>query len=131
MIRMLKKFFLCFVISSFGFVSLVQPVQAALIGTEQVATANAPQSARARIAAQLARPEVRDQLEKLGIAKADAEARAAALTDEEAAQLAQRMDAMPAGGEGIIGALVLIFLVLLITDILGFTKIFPFTRPIH
>ena len=40
---------------------------------------------------------------------------------------------MPAGGDGIgalVGAAVLIFLVLLLTDILGFTHVFPFTKSI-
>jgi hypothetical protein len=60
-------------------------------------------------------------------------ARVAALTDDEVAQLAAKIDSLPAGadGGGLIGALVLIFIVLLITDILGLTKIFPFTRPIR
>jgi hypothetical protein len=30
-----------------------------------------------------------------------------------------------------VGALVLVFVILLITDLLGWTKVFPFTRPIH
>ena len=46
------------------------------------------------------------------------------------AQLAARIDQLPAGGEGIIGALLIVFIVLLITDILGFTKVFPFTKPV-
>ena len=33
-----------------------------------------------------------------------------------------------AGVDGIVGAIVLVFLVLLITDIVGLTKVFPFTR---
>ena len=39
------------------------------------------------------------------------------------------MDQLPAGA-GVIGILFAVFIVLLVTDILGFTKIFPFTRPI-
>jgi len=50
-----------------------------------------------------------------------------ALTDDEARLLAQRIDQMPAGG-GIVGAIVLIFLVLLVTDVLGLTDVFPFTK---
>ena len=53
-----------------------------------------------------------------------------ALSDEEVLQLAARLDSLPAGGDGFIGALVFVFLVLLITDIIGLTKVFPFTRPI-
>jgi hypothetical protein len=53
------------------------------------------------------------------------------LSDEELAQLAPGMDTLPAGGDGVIGAIVFVFLVLLITDILGLTKIFPFTRSVR
>jgi hypothetical protein len=55
----------------------------------------------------------------------------AALSDDEAAALAQQVDALPAGGDGLVGALVLIFVVLLVTDILGLTKVYPFTRSVR
>jgi hypothetical protein len=45
------------------------------------------------------------------------------------AQLAGRIDSLPAGGD-VIGAVVFVFLVLLITDLLGLTKVFPFTKPV-
>jgi hypothetical protein len=89
--------------------------------------------AKERILGLLDRSDVRAQLAALGVDSADAKARVAALTDDEAAQLASRIDQLPAGGDafgGILGAAVLIFLVLLLTDILGFTKVFPFTKPI-
>ena len=44
--------------------------------------------------------------------------------------MADQIENAPAGS-GIIGAIVLIFLVLLVTDILGFTKVFPFTRSVR
>ena len=50
------------------------------------------------------------------------------LTDTEVARIDQHLDQLPAGGSSVIGALVFIFVLLLITDILGFTKVFPFTR---
>jgi hypothetical protein len=56
------------------------------------------------------------------------QARVNALTDDEAQRLAKQMDEMPAGGDGIIGALVLIFVILLITDLLGLTEVFSFTK---
>jgi hypothetical protein len=55
-------------------------------------------------------------------------ARVAALTDAEAAELAARIDELPAGGVSVLGAALIVFLVLLLTDILGYTKVFPFTR---
>jgi hypothetical protein len=42
--------------------------------------------------------------------------------------LATNMDQLPAGGDSFIGALVFIFIVLLITDLLGLTSIFPFVK---
>ena len=87
-----------------------------------------------RIVGLLERSDVRAQLESLGVNPADAKARVASLSDDEAAQLAAKIDSLPAGGDGVgavIGALVLIFIVLLITDILGLTHIFPFTKPIR
>jgi hypothetical protein len=78
----------------------------------------------------LDRADVRAQLQAYGVDAADVKTRVAAMTDEEAAQLAAQLDSLPTGGS-IVGAIVLVFLVLLITDILGFTKIFPFTRSVR
>lgn len=127
MIRKMKRFLICLLASSFTFVGFTQTVQAAIIGTEQLHAANAAQEQRARIAQALERPEVIAQLERLGVDTADARARVAALTDDEAVAMAAQIDSLPAGGD-VVGALVLIFVVLLVTDILGLTKVFPFTR---
>lgn len=123
----LKRVFAGFLIATFAFVGFTQTVQAAMIGTEQVLAASKTDENHARIAAALERPEVIGQLERLGVSRADAQARVAALSDEEAATLAAQIDSLPAGGD-IVGALLLIFFVLLVTDILGLTKVFPFTR---
>ena len=68
------------------------------------------------------------QLTRLGVDAASAQARVDALTDAEVAQLDHQIEQLPAGGSSVLGALVFIFVLLLITDILGFTKVFPFTR---
>ena len=52
-----------------------------------------------------------------------------ALSDEEVAVLADRLDQLPAGGTDVLTVALIVFLVLLLTDILGYTKVFPFTRP--
>ncbi|HEX4583207.1 MAG TPA: PA2779 family protein [Burkholderiaceae bacterium] len=108
------------------------PARAALIGSDQLLQQNS--TARATISGFLARAEVRRELAARGVNPADVQARVSALSDEEARDLAARIDQLPAGGDGVgdvLGALVLIFVILLITDILGWTKVFPFTRPIH
>lgn len=122
-----KKALVGMVLATFTFVGFTQTVQAAMIGTEQAVAAASTGVSHARIAAALERPEVVAHLEEMGVSMADAQARVAALTDEEAATLAGQIDSLPAGGD-VVGALVLIFVVLLVTDILGLTKVFPFTR---
>jgi len=106
------------------------PAQAAMIATPDAAAAA---SARQRVNAFLARDDVAAKLQAFGVEPADAKARVAALSDEEVSTLAARMDALPAGGfvGDFIGALLLVFLVLLLTDILGYTKVFPFTRSVN
>ena len=49
----------------------------------------------------------------------------------EVAHVAHTLDTAPTGASDVLGTIVFIFLLLLITDILGFTKIFPFTRSIR
>jgi hypothetical protein len=130
---MAKRFLSAFVAASLLFTGSMQAVQAAMIGTEQVAettiSAKGAQD-RAKIVDMLARDEVQSELVKRGIDPVEAKSRVAALTDDEASNLASQLDKAPAGG-GIIGAIVLVFFVLLLTDILGFTKIFPFTRSVR
>jgi hypothetical protein len=96
------------------------PVEAAMIAAD---------ADRSRIAAALERAEVREQLATLGVSVEQAQARVAALTDAEAAELAARIDELPAGGLDVLAVVLVVFLVLLLTDILGYTKIFPFTQP--
>lgn len=116
------------------FLGTVQPAQAALVSSDQVAEtvmAPASQQDRARVMEAFSRPEVQAELVKRGVDPSQARDRIAALSDEETATLARQIDTAPAGGNAFIGAVVLVFLVLLVTDILGFTKIFPFTRSVR
>lgn len=82
----------------------------------------------------LDRSDVQTQLQAYGVSAEQAKARVAALSDEEVAQVAAQIDSLPAGGDvggALVTAVLVVFLVLLLTDILGFTKIFPFTKPIR
>ncbi len=104
------------------------PAQAGIVATEAL-VATGVSADRERLAALLVREDLRAQLEAKGVRPADVQARLDALSDAEVEQLAGRIDSLPAGGD-IVGAVVLVFIVLLITDILGFTKVFPFTKPV-
>jgi len=101
------------------------PAYAGIVGTEAVITG----VERGQIASVLQRNEVQSRLRAMGVDPAEVQARVAALSDEEAAQLAARLDELPAGGSDFLMVALIIFLVLLFTDIMGYTKIFPFTRP--
>ncbi|PPE66966.1 PA2779 family protein [Caldimonas caldifontis] len=118
-------------------VTLAQPGQLTLITTEQVAQEQAVaarsaegDASRERLAAALDRPELVAKLEQWGVTPEQARARVNALSDEEAQRLVAQIDEAPAGA-GVLGALVFIFVLLLVTDILGLTKVFPFTRSVR
>lgn len=131
MIQSMKKMFVHTMITTLVFVGFTQSVQAAIISTEQVVTAAAAEQNRAKINAAFDRADVQVELQKMGITADEAKARVAALTDAETASIAHRVDAIPAGGDGIIGAVIFVFVLLLVTDILGLTKVFPFTKSIR
>jgi hypothetical protein len=128
----LRRLLAAMLIISISGMGLPVPVQAGMLSTQSALSGAS--GARERLASVLERREVRAQLEAYGVNPADVRARVAALSDDEAARLASRLGQLPPGGdgvEGLIGALLLVFVILLITDILGFTKVFPFTKPIQ
>jgi hypothetical protein len=117
-----------FVLTAFLAVTLYVPAaQAAMIGTDAVVNAAQSQQARDSLRATLDREDVKQQLLAQGVNPDQLQSRVDALTDPEVQQLAARMDQMPAGGDAL-GIAVLVFLVLLLTDILGYTDIFPFVK---
>ncbi|MBN8413451.1 MULTISPECIES: PA2779 family protein [Halomonas] len=98
-----------------------------MASTSDVLASQQTQDARERIHSVLARDDVRQQLELQGVDPADVEQRVAALSDQEAQQMADQLDQMPAGAS-VIGVLFAVFVILLVTDILGLTDVYPFTR---
>lgn len=105
-------------------------VQAGMISSEQVIASQHAQFEREHLRKIFDRQDVREQLQARGLDVDAARARVDALTDDEVANINGRLDSLPAGGD-IIGTVVFLFLVLLVTDILGFTKVFPFTKSIQ
>jgi hypothetical protein len=131
MIHPLKKLFVHTMITALVFVGFTQSVQAAMVSTEQVVTAAAAEQNRAKVAATFERADVQAELQKMGISADEARARVAAMSDAEAASVANKVDSLPAGGDGIVGTIVFLFVLLLVTDILGLTKVFPFTKSVR
>jgi hypothetical protein len=109
------------------------PLQSAFAGiveTDQAVSHELAGQDRARINAFIDREDVLAQLQKQGVTVGEAKARVNALTDDEAHKIAGKLDQLPAGGD-ILDVLLLVFIILLITDILGYTKVFPFTRSVR
>ncbi|KAA0014355.1 PA2779 family protein [Billgrantia pellis] len=98
-----------------------------LVSTQAALSAESATADRERIQEILSRADVQEQLVAQGVDLDEVEARVAALSDEEARQMAEQLDQLPAGAS-VVGALLVVFLVLLVTDILGLTNVFPFTR---
>lgn len=105
--------------------------QAAMVPTDQVIDQTSAANDRERVQSFLAREDVRQQMEALGVDSENAAARVAGLSDAEVQKIVNKLDEMPAGQDAlgtILGVLVFILLVLLITDILCFTSFYPFTK---
>lgn len=78
---------------------------------------------------------VSKELIKLGVNPIEAANRVSTLSHSEVLALSEQIAQARAGGDfgvgSLIGAAVFVFIVLLITDILGYTKVFPFTRSVN
>ncbi len=84
---------------------------AAMVGTEQAVAATA-QNDRARVLGRLEREDAVKQMRAFGIDPAQAKARVNAMSDQEVASVAQRMDALPAGGLHGAGAVIVLLVII-------------------
>ena len=108
------------------FVSVQPAANAAIVSTSELVATEQSKIGREYLLNSLERDEVRTALTSQGVDLEMAKRRVASMTDEEVKALNQKMEEMPAGG--VVEALLIVFLVLLITDIVGLTDIFPFVN---
>lgn len=116
-------------LSTFSIIS--EPAHAAMVNTAEILKQSQHNLARDRLHMFLDRSEVHKHLVAWGVNPEEAKARVDSLTDQEIEKIAASIDQLPAGGDAlgaIVGAALVIFIVLLITDILGFTDVFPFVK---
>lgn len=97
---------------------------AGVIGTQEYLSGADRAGQLASVQASFARADVRAALEKFGVDPADASLRVASLTDQELAEVARNLDTLPAGGDGVVVALGIVFIVLLILEWTGVIDIF-------
>lgn len=126
-LRQYQRILCALVAFSFLCLNVNQVAVAAIVTTEQLVTAKQIDVKREQVRDWLARDEVRDLLVSRGVNPEQAKARVNSMTDQEVVMVSNKIDELPAGGD-VVGLLLLIFLVLVITDILGVTDVFTFIK---
>jgi len=108
-----------------------QSVFAAMIGTETVIDMARGQEARDCLNRMMIREDVQTAFTSYGITPLEAKARLDTLSDAEIMRLYNQIEQLPAGGSDLGVAFIavgVIFILLFITDLLGYTDVFSFTR---
>ena len=108
-----------------------QPLLAAMVPTETAFDKTIAQDARNHLKTLISRNDIKDALISQGIDPVEAKARIDSLSDSEVTEVIGKIEQLPAGRGAfgaLIGAALIIFLVLLLTDILGYTDVFPFVK---
>lgn len=111
----------------FSFMTIAVPVaQAGMISAERYSTPSLANDQRTKMQRFLQREDVRAELTSLGVDPELAQTRADTLSDAELARTARLID--ESAGSGVAGTIVLIFMVLVITEVIGITDVFTFVR---
>lgn len=103
--------------------------QAAIIANDQVIQQAQQAVDKDALLQAINRADVQEQLLNMGVATADIENRINQMTKDEIAQLDQQLKELPAGGD-IVGVILIVFIIFVITDVIGATDIFPFIHPV-
>ena len=109
----------------------VPMAQAQMVGTDAVIADQQAVDQRSQVADFFASEDVKQIMTQYGVDPVEAQLRVDSLSNDELANIANSIDQLPAGGGGVgavVGAAVLIFLILLITDLIGLTHVYPFVN---
>lgn len=106
------------------------PAQAAMIGNEQIINQGLSVQTRDSLRQLFEQDTARQQLQAWGVNADQVNTRINSLTDAELARINQQVGDLNAGGN-ILGILLVIFIVFIITDVIGATDIFPFIHPVR
>ena len=118
-------------LSSIALLSLtVTTTQAAIIGNDLIINQAVHSNAKTDLIQTVNRDDVKAQLLNMGVKPEDIISRIDLMTHEEITQLNEQIDELPAGGD-LLGIILIIFIVFVITDVIGATDIFPFIKPVN
>jgi len=120
----IRKAGLYILIFNFLVATFPQQALAGIIATPTAIAAQENNASLSRLKELLAREDVRGQLERMGIDPTVAEQRVNSLTPSEIAQLQPHLDSLPAGGDGVLAVIGIVFIVLLILELTGVINIF-------
>jgi Family of unknown function (DUF6627) len=120
----IRKAGLYILIFNFLVATFPQQALAGIIATPAAIAAQENHESLSRLKDLLAREDVRGQLVQMGIDPVVAEQRVNSLTPSEVAQLQPQLDNLPAGGDGLLAVIGVVFIVLLILELTGVTNIF-------
>ena len=120
-----SRFVASLLVISILFLSLQPTVNAAIVSTSDLVAEQQSHLDREYLLNALDREEVQVALVSQGVDLDMAKLRVAGMTDTEVRTLNAKMDALPAAS-GVVGTVVFILIVLLITDLVGVTDVYPF-----
>jgi len=121
---------LALILSMLLIIMPMAPLQAAIIGNETLINQAPSALTRDNMQELLGQESARQQMQAWGISPELITARINRLTDAELARINQETDTLKAGGTNVLGVLLIIFIVFVITDVIGATNIFPFIHPV-
>ncbi len=120
-----SQFVASLLVISILFLSLQPTVNAAIVSTSDLVAEQQSHIDREYLLNSLDREEVQVALVSQGVDLEMAKLRVAGMTDTEVRTLNAKMDNLPAAS-GVVGTVVFILVVLLITDLVGVTDVYPF-----
>ena len=110
--------------------STTLPARAAMYGNQQIIQQHDSGMNRHELLRILDQDAAREQLQALGVSPDWARTRVNSLTDAELARINQGIVDLNTGESSILGVLLVVFIVFVITDVIGATDIFPFIHPV-
>ena len=109
----------------------VLPAQAAMVSNAELLAGSSSHHTRDSLNQLLEQQAAQQQLQALGVSPEWARERVQHLTDSELARVNQGIEHLQAGGDSLLGIILLIFIIFIITDAIGATDIFPFVHPVR
>lgn len=109
----------------------IAPASAGIVTTGELLSMQSQALDREALTRMLAQQEVKATLVKMGVSEQVARDRIQRLTPSELASFKQQLAEAPAGGNTVVGVIVLFLLIFIVTDMLCATDIFTFVHCIN